>query len=90
MSPHTEKRIVALGRRVDALTPMQKERIGDLLLGAAKSHPHQTYVAEFLEQLRFALETIQPTPRPTPFREEDCGGVLGADGNIYSDCDPGL
>jgi hypothetical protein len=24
------------------------------------------------------------------FREEELGGVLGADGNVYSDADPGL
>jgi len=26
----------------------------------------------------------------TRFREEELGGVLGADGNVYSDADPGL
>lgn len=32
---------------------------------------------------------IQSVPAPE-FREEDCGGVLGADGNVCSDADPGL
>lgn len=29
-------------------------------------------------------------PDLVDFREEECGGVLGADNQVYSDADPGL
>lgn len=66
-------------------TPTHSDALPAMMIGS----PECTHQAHRMPPVPpAAVEHVMGVLRA--FREEDCGGVLGADGNVYSDADPGL